>query len=60
MTQLRRTAMVVSFIIYANHALAQDWKAQPNPQVTGQVKMNLLSDAGCRILNGFSGETDGS
>lgn len=59
MRQLRRIAVVASFIIYANHALAQNWKAQPNPQVTGQVEMNLLSDTGCKIMDGFSGETDG-
>ncbi|MHC4086311.1 MAG: Sip1-related alpha-galactosidase [Planctomycetota bacterium] len=59
MTQLRTMAIVVFFIICVNQALAQDWKAQPNPNVTGQVRMNLLSGSGCRILNGFSGETDG-
>jgi hypothetical protein len=52
-------AIVVFFIICVNQALAQDWKAQPNPNVTGQIRMNLLSGSGCRILSGFSGETDG-
>ena len=44
MTQLRRIAITVSLVICANQVLAQDWKAQPDPQVTGQVEMNLLSD----------------
>jgi len=51
---------VAAFVFFANQVFAQDWKAQPNPHVTGQVKMNLLAGTGCKILNGFSGETDGS
>ncbi|MCD6393075.1 MAG: hypothetical protein J7M40_06165 [Planctomycetes bacterium] len=59
MRQLRRIVVAAFFIICTSHVLAQDWKAQPNPEITGQVKMDLLSDTGCRILEGFSGETDG-
>lgn len=56
MTEL---ALVVSFVICAGQALAQDWKAQPDPQVTATVDMNQLSGTGCKILAGFSRETDG-
>jgi len=55
MIYLARIAIVLLFITCAGQMLAQDWKAQPDPQVTGTVDMNQLSGTGCRILTGFSG-----
>ena len=59
MTEVARIAMVVSLVVCAGQALALDWKAQPDPQVSGKVDMDQLSGTGCRILAGFSGRTDG-
>lgn len=46
--------------ISTRETLAQEWKAQPNPQRHGTVDLAALSGAGSRVLKGFSGETDGS
>jgi len=60
MTELTRIAMIASFFVCAGQTLAEDWKAQPDPQVAATLHMNRLSGTGCRILTEFSGETDGS
>lgn len=52
--------MVASLMVCAGEMVAQDWKAQGDPQVTGTLDMSRLSPAGCRTLTGFSGPTDGS
>ena len=60
MTRLARIAMLVSLMMCTGHAASRDWKAQPAPKVTGKVDMRQLPDTGCRVLAGFSGQTDGS
>ncbi len=60
MTGLARIAMGLSLMICAGQAMAQDWKAQPDPQVAGRLDMSRLSGAGCRALAGFSSQADGS
>jgi len=59
MIYLARIAIVLALMTFAGRILAEDWKAQPDPQITGRVDMRRLSGTGCEILTGFSGETDG-
>jgi hypothetical protein len=59
---MRGILRVVAFLCLAlpGSTAPLDWKAQPDPKPSEKLDFGALAGSGTKVLNGFSGDTDGS